>query len=38
LELKPEDGPALYYLDRIAELRANPPAPEWRGQIILHEK
>ena len=38
LEIKPEDGPSLYYLNHIAEFRVNPPPPDWRGQIILHEK
>lgn len=38
LELKPEDGPSLFYLERICEFRLQPPLPDWQGQIILHEK
>ncbi|MCX8156270.1 MAG: CHASE2 domain-containing protein [Verrucomicrobiae bacterium] len=38
LTLKPEDGPSLYYLERIHEFQAQPPPPDWQGQIILHEK
>lgn len=38
LNLKPDDGPAKYYLERIAEMRAQDLPPDWRGHIILHEK
>lgn len=38
LELKPEDGPSRYYLERIAEFRSQTPPAEWQGGIILHEK
>jgi adenylate cyclase len=29
LELAPEDGPSLLYLQRISRLLKNPPGPEW---------
>jgi adenylate cyclase len=29
LELRPEDGPAKVFLNRCAELRANPPEADW---------
>jgi len=38
LELKPNDGPASFYLERIAELRTHPPTGEWSGVIELKEK
>jgi adenylate cyclase len=38
LETKPDDGPSQFYLERIAELRAQPPTGEWTGIIELKEK
>jgi class 3 adenylate cyclase len=31
LTLRPQDGPAAVYLERIAALRAEPPAADWDG-------
>jgi hypothetical protein len=33
-----EDGPSLFYLSRIAELRVHPPPDEWIGEVIMKEK
>ena len=33
-----EDGPSLFYLQRIAELRITPPPPEWIGEVSMKEK
>jgi adenylate cyclase len=38
LALKPEDGPSLFYLDRLREVRLTPPPDEWAGEITLKEK
>lgn len=38
LELKPDDGPAKYYLKVIAGFRQSPPPAHWRGEIELLEK
>ena len=38
LELKPADGPSLFYLERIAEFQAHPPPDDWAGEIELKEK
>ncbi len=38
LELKPEDGPARFYLDRIEDLQSHPPAGGWNGIVELKEK
>jgi adenylate cyclase len=38
LELKPADGPALFYLERLAEFLAHPPPDDWAGEIELKEK
>lgn len=38
LQLRPEDGPAKFYLKEIAEMRQNPPEPDWAGEIELKEK
>ncbi|MEW6160572.1 MAG: adenylate/guanylate cyclase domain-containing protein [Verrucomicrobiota bacterium] len=38
LEIKPVDGPSLFYLARIAEFRASPPPEDWAGEIELKEK
>jgi len=33
-----EDGPSLFYLNAIAELRLHPPPPEWIGEVAMKEK
>ena len=38
LELRPDDGPANFYLRQIADLRLHAPAPGWTGEIELKEK
>ena len=32
------DGPSLFYLNRIAELRISPPPNEWIGEVSMKEK
>lgn len=38
LELRPGDGPSLFYLDRIAEFTVVAPPADWSGEIELKEK
>ena len=38
LEIKPNDGPAKFYLKHLAELREHPPSSEWTGEVELKEK
>jgi len=38
LEMRPNDGPANFYLRQTAELRSHPPGPDWAGEIELKEK
>ena len=38
LEIKPGDGPSVLYMERIAELRKQPPSPNWDGVWRLTEK
>jgi adenylate cyclase len=38
LEMHPNDGPARFYLQQIADLRAHPPDPEWAGEVELKDK
>ncbi|HKS37961.1 MAG TPA: adenylate/guanylate cyclase domain-containing protein, partial [Verrucomicrobiae bacterium] len=38
LEMHPNDGPARFYLQQIADLRAHPPAPDWAGEVELKDK
>jgi hypothetical protein len=38
LELKPEDGPAKFYLGRIAELSREELPESWATQTIIKEK
>lgn len=38
LELRPNDGPSLFYLARIEALKRNAPASDWFGEIDLKEK
>jgi adenylate cyclase len=33
-----DDGPSVFYLKQIAELRLNPPPPEWVGEVAMKEK
>jgi adenylate cyclase len=32
------DGPSLFYLGQIAELRVHPPPPEWIGEVVMKGK
>ena len=36
--LKPADGPAEFYLHKLAEFRIAPPPEGWQGQVDLSEK
>lgn len=38
LKLRPNDGPAEFFLKHIAELRTHPPDGEWTGVVELKEK
>jgi adenylate cyclase len=38
LELSPKDGPSLFYLHQIEELRHETLPPDWKGEITLKEK
>ena len=38
LSLRPEDGPAKFYLATITELKSEPPSAKWTGEIELKEK
>jgi len=38
LELRKEDGPARFYLERIQELRAAPASAAWTGEVDVNEK
>ena len=38
LEIRPDDGPARFYLQQIADLRIHPPPSDWRGEIELKDK
>ena len=38
LELHPEDGPSLFYLKKIAELRGQLLPDDWTGEVDLKEK
>lgn len=38
LELRPNDGPAKFFLKHLKALHANPPEGEWEGTIELAEK
>jgi adenylate cyclase len=38
LQIGPDDGPARTFLERVTELRANPPAPGWNGVWGMHSK
>jgi len=35
---KDGDGPSMFYLNQIAELRVHPPPPEWIGEVAMKEK
>jgi adenylate cyclase len=37
-EIKPDDGPAEFYLEQIQELRAAELPAEWKGEITLKDK
>ncbi len=38
LELHAGDGPAHFYLERIAEHRLHPPPDDWAGEVEIKEK
>jgi len=38
LTLRPNDPPSRLYLSRCAELKAQPPAPDWDGVFIMTRK
>lgn len=38
LKVNPKDGPSLFYLEQIAELREVKLPPEWKGEITLKDK
>jgi len=38
LELRPNDGPANFYLKQIADLQTHPLAENWAGEVSLKEK
>ena len=38
LKLAPEDGPSQLFEQRVAFLRANPPAADWQGVWHATEK
>ena len=38
LVLRPEDGPAKYYLQKTAELKSKNLGQEWMGEIDMQEK
>jgi adenylate cyclase len=38
MELHPDDGPSLFYLEKIKEFRAIPPPEDWTGEIEFKEK
>jgi class 3 adenylate cyclase len=38
LELFPNDGPSLLFIDRCRQYRDHPPAPDWDGVFNLTEK
>ena len=38
LQIRPEDGPSKFYIDRIADFRVRPPESNWLGEVDLREK
>ncbi|MBM4223288.1 MAG: CHASE2 domain-containing protein [Gammaproteobacteria bacterium] len=38
LELRGKDGPSSFYLTRLQQFRAQPPAKDWIGEITMDEK
>jgi adenylate cyclase len=38
LSLQPDDGPSIFYLHKLEELRQVPPARSWSGEVELKEK
>jgi adenylate cyclase len=38
LELAPKDGPSLFYLEQIEELRGETLPADWKGEITLKDK
>jgi adenylate cyclase len=38
IQLRGEDGPSSFYLKLCSHYRNNPPAPDWKGTIVLTTK
>jgi len=38
LEVRPDDGPSLLFLDRVSRFREQPPPPGWNGVFHLDSK
>jgi adenylate cyclase len=38
LTLRPGDGPAQFYLDKITSFSSTPPTTDWTGEIEIKEK
>jgi adenylate cyclase len=38
LEIKPGDGPAEFYLEKLKEYRPSPPPADWTGEVEIKEK
>jgi adenylate cyclase len=38
LEISPQDGPSLFYLEQLEELRAATLPADWKGEITLKDK
>jgi hypothetical protein len=38
ISLRNEDGPSQFYLQRITDMRRQPPSPDWTGEIELRDK
>ncbi|MBI3268851.1 MAG: adenylate/guanylate cyclase domain-containing protein [Planctomycetes bacterium] len=36
--MRPDDGPCGVYLQRVAEMKAHPPAANWDGSFEMHHK
>jgi adenylate cyclase len=37
-EHSPDDGPSLFYIEKIAEMRISPPPEQWIGEVSMKEK
>ena len=38
LQIDPNDGPSLVYLDRCKHYLENPPPPDWDGVFVMETK